>query len=142
MVGLLGENGSGKTTTINLIVGALVPNEGTVRVLDVDPLEMPPAVRARIGYLADEVELPNWMKLHEAMEVHSSYFQNWDSERAWRLIEQYELDLGQPFGTLSKGPETPVHADSGHRATTRPVWCWTNRPAGSTWACGVSFLTC
>lgn len=103
VVGLLGENGSGKTTTINLIVGALVPNEGTVRVLDVDPLEMEPSVRARIGYLADEVELPSWMKLREAMGVHSSYFQDWDGDRAWELIEKYQLDLDQPFGTLSKG---------------------------------------
>ncbi|MBT4823338.1 MAG: ABC transporter ATP-binding protein, partial [Lentisphaerae bacterium] len=101
--GLLGENGCGKTTTINMIMGALLPNQGTVRVFGEDPLTMQPATRARIGYLADEMELPKWMSLKEAIELHSSYFSTWDRDELWRLMEIFELTATQTFGALSKG---------------------------------------
>ncbi|MCF7973825.1 MAG: ABC transporter ATP-binding protein [Phycisphaerae bacterium] len=101
--GLLGENGCGKTTTINLIMGALVPHEGTVRVFDEDPLSFTPATRARIGYLADEMALPGWMTLGEAIGVQSSFFEQWDNDALWRLLKRFDLHADQVFGQLSKG---------------------------------------
>lgn len=71
---LLGENGSGKTTTIRLIMGALMPSYGSVEVFGEDPLDMEAQTRARIGYVADDMGLPDWMTLQEGMELHSSYF--------------------------------------------------------------------
>jgi ABC-2 type transport system ATP-binding protein len=53
--GLLGPNGSGKTTTILLLLGLTEPTAGTVRVLGLDPLRQPLAVKRRVGYLPDEV---------------------------------------------------------------------------------------
>ena len=103
--GLLGENGSGKTTTIKLIMGALIPQEGTVRVFGNDPVGMPPEMRARIAYIADEMALPNWMRLSEAMELHASYFEDWDATMARERLAKYELALNQPFGTLSRGQQ-------------------------------------
>lgn len=53
--GLLGPNGSGKTTTILMLLGLTEPTEGKVRVLDLDPARQPLSVKARVGYLPDEV---------------------------------------------------------------------------------------
>src|SRR5690606_27874099 len=53
--GLLGPNGSGKTTTILMILGLTEPTGGTVRVLGRDPLREPLAVKKRVGYLPDAV---------------------------------------------------------------------------------------
>ena len=103
--GLLGENGSGKTTSIKLMVGALIPHEGAVRVFGVDPVGMPPATRARIAYVADEMALPDWMRLSEAMDLHASYFEQWDRRMALERLRRYELALNQPFGTLSRGQQ-------------------------------------
>jgi ABC-2 type transport system ATP-binding protein len=101
--GLLGENGCGKTTTINLIMGALIANEGTVSVFDEDPLTFTPATRARIGYLADEMALPGWMRLGEAIGVQSSFFEQWDNDTLWQLLKTFDLHADQTFGQLSKG---------------------------------------
>jgi len=103
--GLLGENGSGKTTSIKLMMGALIPQEGTVRVFGDDPVGMPPETRARIAYVADEIALPNWMRLAEAMHLHASYFEQWNEKMALERLRKYELALKQPFGTLSKGQQ-------------------------------------
>src|SRR5690606_25664261 len=53
--GLLGPNGSGKTTTILLLLGLTEPTAGTVRVLGLDPLRNPLAVKRRVGYMPDQI---------------------------------------------------------------------------------------
>lgn len=53
--GLLGPNGSGKTTTILMLLGLTEPTAGTVRVLGLDPARQPLSVKARVGYMPDEV---------------------------------------------------------------------------------------
>ncbi|WP_011582436.1 MULTISPECIES: ABC transporter ATP-binding protein [Chelativorans] len=53
--GLLGPNGSGKTTTILLLLGLTEPTSGTVRVLGLDPLRNPLQVKRRVGYLPDQI---------------------------------------------------------------------------------------
>ena len=53
--GLLGPNGSGKTTTILMLLGLTEPTAGTVQVLGFDPVRRPLSVKARVGYLPDQV---------------------------------------------------------------------------------------
>lgn len=53
--GLLGPNGAGKTTTILMLLGLTEPTEGTVRVLGYDPARQPLSVKARVGYIPDQV---------------------------------------------------------------------------------------
>ena len=53
--GLLGPNGAGKTTIILMLLGLTEPKEGTVRVLGFDPQRHPLSVKARVGYMPDQV---------------------------------------------------------------------------------------
>src|SRR5512134_4160282 len=53
--GLLGPNGAGKTTTILMLLGLTEPTEGHVRVLGFDPARQPLSVKARVGYMPDQV---------------------------------------------------------------------------------------
>ena len=103
VMGLLGLNGSGKTTAIKLLLGHLVPNSGTVRVWGEDPVELYAATRSRIAYVADEAELPHWMTLKEGMELYASYFPQWNADNADDLIKRFALPMDQRFSTLSKG---------------------------------------
>lgn len=84
-------------------MGALVPNRGSVRTLGADPAAMPPEVRARVGYLADEMEVPGWMSLHGAMELQATYFPAWDGDFARDLMRRFELQGTMVYRALSKG---------------------------------------
>ena len=105
MTGLLGLNGSGKTTAIKLLLGHLLPNSGTVTVWDQDPAEMSPLLRSRIAYVADQAALPLWMSLQEGMELYASYFPSWDASRARELLKQFELPMERRYAALSKGQQ-------------------------------------
>src|SRR5690606_33033210 len=78
IVGLLGENGCGKTTLLKLAMGMLVPDKGAITTLGVDPARMPLAVRARIGWLSDQLAVPNHFTLATSMELQRSYFPTWN----------------------------------------------------------------
>lgn len=101
--GLLGENGCGKTTALKLAMGALLPNEGRVRTLGVDPGFMEPPVRARIGWLSDSLAVPNRLTLAEAMALQKSYFPAWSQTLADDLAREFGLGHGTVYGQLSLG---------------------------------------
>jgi ABC-2 type transport system ATP-binding protein len=103
ILGLLGENGSGKTTTLKLAMGALLPDRGQITTLDDDPGKMKPEVRARIGWMADALAVPDRMTLRQAMELQAAYFPTWDHTFAAKLAAQFEIEDSACFRELSLG---------------------------------------
>ncbi|HZP36210.1 MAG TPA: ABC transporter ATP-binding protein [Methylomirabilota bacterium] len=65
VMGLLGPNGSGKTTILRILTGYLRPSEGTVRVADLDVVTRSREARARVGYVPEDVPLYEWMRVSE-----------------------------------------------------------------------------
>src|SRR3954468_21137182 len=61
--GLIGGNGAGKTTLIKHVLGLLKPQGGAVRVFGLDPIDNPVGTLGRIGYLSEDRDLPNWMRV-------------------------------------------------------------------------------
>ena len=70
--GLLGSNGAGKTTTVECLEGLRRPDEGTVRVLGVDPLAHPEKLRGRVGCQLQESHLPDRMRVWEALDLFAA----------------------------------------------------------------------
>ena len=101
--GLVGENGAGKTTLIKHLLGLYRPQAGTVRVFGCDPVEDPPGVLARVGYLSEERDLPDWMRVGELMGYSRAFYPGWDDGFARQLLGMFELDGGQKIRTLSRG---------------------------------------
>src|SRR5262245_47996822 len=71
---LLGPNGAGKTTLIRMLLGFSHATQGSCRVLDRDPWEMPPEVRARVGFVAEEPILPAWASVRALLAFHRSLY--------------------------------------------------------------------
>jgi ABC-2 type transport system ATP-binding protein len=103
ILGLLGENGCGKTTAMKLAMGMLLPDRGQVRTLGVDPAQMPPEIRARVGWLSDALSVPNRFTLADAMELQAAYFPSWDAALARKLAGRLELKETDVFARLSLG---------------------------------------
>lgn len=103
VTGLVGENGSGKTTLIKHVLGLLKVQSGTVRVFALDPVRDPVGVLARIGYLSEERDLPEWMKIHHLMRYNRAFFPDWDQTYADQLRDTFRLDADQKIRTLSRG---------------------------------------
>ena len=68
LFGLLGPNGSGKTTTIEILTGQLRPTDGTATVLGHDPVAEPLAVRRAVGILPEREDPPSFLTAREYLE--------------------------------------------------------------------------
>ena len=101
--GLVGVNGAGKTTLIKHILGLLKVRSGSVRVFGLDPVRNPVAVLRRIGYLSEERDLPEWMRIDELMRYTAAYHPNWDQAHAEELLKTFGLDASKKVKNLSKG---------------------------------------
>jgi ABC-2 type transport system ATP-binding protein len=103
VLGLVGENGAGKTTLIRHVLGLLKAQQGSVRVFGRDPVADPVGVLSRIGYLSEEGELPEWMRVHELMRYAQAFYPTWDEEYAEELRRGFGLELNARLKQLSKG---------------------------------------
>jgi len=115
--GLVGANGAGKTTMIKHILGLLKAESGSVRVFGLDPVRNPVAVLRRIGYLSEERELPEWMRIDELLRYTQAYHPNWDQAYADELLKSFGLDDTNKVKNLSKGmrAQTGLIAAVAHR---------------------------
>jgi ABC-2 type transport system ATP-binding protein len=101
--GLIGANGAGKTTLIKHLLGMLRAESGTVRVFGQDPVENPVGVLSRIGFLSEDRDLPNWMRVRELASYTQAFFPDWDPAYAEELREAFDLDPTARVKTLSRG---------------------------------------
>ena len=106
--GLLGPNGSGKTTTIRMLCGLVHPTAGTAEVAGLDVVTDTEAVRRRIGYMSQRYGLYDELTVAENLRFYASVYGLVGAARTARLAEHVErLGLGarltQAAGTLSGG---------------------------------------
>jgi ABC-2 type transport system ATP-binding protein len=101
--GLVGANGAGKTTLIKHFLGLLKAEVGSVRIFGRDPVLHPIEVLSRIGYLSEERDLPEWMRIHELLRYTQAFHPAWDEAYARELLETFGLDPNKKVKELSKG---------------------------------------
>lgn len=108
VLGIVGENGAGKTTLIKHVLGLLRAEAGSVRVFGLDPSVDPTSVLARLGYLSEEPDLPDWMRVQELLCYVSAFYPSWDHGYADELRGQFGLDGRKRLRELSKGQRARV----------------------------------
>jgi ABC-2 type transport system ATP-binding protein len=98
----LGANGSGKTTTIRMLIGLLTPTEGSIHVAGVDVIERPRRVREAIGYMGQRVSLYRGLTLYENVEFYGGLHgvTGRDLDLRWgALRERFELSEAEKHDT-------------------------------------------
>jgi ABC-2 type transport system ATP-binding protein len=103
MYGFLGPNGSGKTTTIRLVLGLLRPAKGRITVLGHDiPSELSMAL-GRTGYVPERPHLYTMLSIAEVLRYHAAFYPSWDWNWAEELVSTFRLDRTRRIAQLSKG---------------------------------------
>ncbi|HTF87041.1 MAG TPA: ABC transporter ATP-binding protein [Planctomycetota bacterium] len=100
---LVGDNAAGKSTLLRVLIGRLVPDAGSVEVLGLDPARDGASLRARLGYVADRIELPNWMRAGDWLKFSARFYPTWNLNEQERLCTMLELDTREKVRELSKG---------------------------------------
>ena len=102
IVGLLGPNGCGKTTLIKILTGLLKDHTGTVKIAGE---EIGPYTKNLVAFLPDTSYLPDWMKSGDAIEYFADFYEDFDKDKAVRMVTDFGLDPHQKFKTMSKGQQ-------------------------------------
>lgn len=103
IMGLVGENGAGKSTTIKLILDMLHKDSGTVTVLGRDNQDAMQLTKEDIGVVLDEVGIPECLTVRQIAKVMKHSFRNWDDAEFGRIVHRFSLPENKPFKDFSRG---------------------------------------
>jgi ABC-2 type transport system ATP-binding protein len=101
--GMVGPNGAGKTTTIECLEGLRKPDRGIVRVLGLDPQHDGRTLRERIGMQLQQSNLPERMRVWEALDLYASFYPNAADWNELLLHLGLDEKRNSPFSKLSGG---------------------------------------
>lgn len=101
--GFVGPNGSGKTTTLDLIFGMGQKDAGTIRVCGLDHERDEVAVKSRIGYVSPDLDFRPWGRVGGAIAFVRGFYPAWDDAYCSYLLRAFELDRDDKVMTLSFG---------------------------------------
>lgn len=100
ILGLLGPNGSGKTTFMKILAGLLNSYEGNVSICGNKPSIY---TKKTVSYLPDKSPLYKWMKVKDAVKLYEDFFEDFDKNKIVELLEFMELHGNMKITSLSKG---------------------------------------
>ena len=103
IMGLIGENGAGKSTTIKLILNMLHKDCGTIRILGKDNTDNIELTKEDIGVVMDEVGIPECLTVKQVGNVMKHTFRNWDDTEYARLVQKLALPDQKQFKEFSRG---------------------------------------
>lgn len=105
IIGLLGPNGSGKSTFMKLCAGLLTPNAGDIQILG---LPVGPDTKKAVAYLPERTYLSKWEKVHEIVGFFDMMYDNFEKDKAYRMLEDLEINPEDKLKTMSKGTKEKV----------------------------------
>ncbi len=103
VMGLVGENGAGKTTIIKLILNAIAKNSGSVKIFGMDNVENEIEVKERIGFVSDDDFLLISSNLKKYAKAFARMYKNWDQAVFEKYARMWKLPAKKKFGEYSKG---------------------------------------
>lgn len=108
--GFLGQNGSGKTTTLKMLMGAIRPSSGSGRVLDfaIDDPDQSVEIRKRVAFVSEDKQLYDYMTVEQIIRFTKSFFPNWRVDLERKFLDEFPLPLDRKIKGLSKGMRTQL----------------------------------
>ncbi|WP_312643074.1 ABC transporter ATP-binding protein [Hydrogenoanaerobacterium sp.] len=105
IVGLLGPNGSGKTTMIKLASGLLTPTDGEILINGVAPgVE----TKKHVSYLPERTYLADWMKVSDMLKFFADFYEDFNTGKAMEMLRRLNISANDRLKTMSKGTKEKV----------------------------------
>lgn len=108
ILGLLGKNGTGKTTTINILMGYLRPQSGECRIFGEDITAMSPATRERIALLIEGHVQYSFMTIEQIERFYGKFYKKWNRDAYYELMRKLHVSPRQKISTMSCGQRSQV----------------------------------
>ena len=103
VMGLVGENGSGKSTIFKLVLNIVKKDEGSIKILGKDHIDGGALTKEDVGVVFDELGIPNEMTAPQVDKVMKCIFKNWDSDGYMKLLEKLSVPTDRKIQKFSKG---------------------------------------
>ena len=100
IMGVIGENGAGKSTTIRSVLGMVKPDSGDINIMG---RKLDAGLKNDIGVVLDEVGLPNSVNVLDVNKIMKKFFKNWDEKQFFKYIDSFSLPKDKKFADFSKG---------------------------------------
>lgn len=108
ILGLLGKNGTGKTTTINILMGYLRPQKGECKIFGESITQMKPETRARIALLIEGHVQYSFMTIAQIERFYSKFYPKWNRDAYYELMAKLHVSPGQKISSMSCGQRSQV----------------------------------
>lgn len=103
IMGLIGENGAGKSTTVKLILDMLHKDSGIITILGRNNVDNIRLIKEDVGVVMDEVGIPECLTTKQVGKVMKYTYRNWDEAEYERLLKKLALPTDKPFKDFSRG---------------------------------------
>lgn len=103
IVGLIGENGAGKSTFLKLILGLIESNGGSFEILNEKKINENRMILENIGVVIDDNVIPENLNIIQVNRIMNDIYEQWDEEKFYRLTEELKLNKGKKIKEYSKG---------------------------------------
>ena len=103
IMGFIGQNGAGKSTTINTILNIVKPDEGEIKVMGLDHIKDETEIKHNIAAVFDELPFNEQLNANDLDFIFSELFDNWDKQTFFGYLDRFALPRKKKFGQFSKG---------------------------------------
>ena len=103
IMGFIGRNGAGKSTTLKAILNMVHADSGSVSCFDMDMKENEREIKQRIGFTGGEVDYYKKKKIKDILTITKRFYMNWDDEICHRYMKMFSLDENKTPSELSSG---------------------------------------
>lgn len=103
IVGFVGDNGAGKSTTFKTILGLIKKDEGTVRLFGEEIYGQQSTLREQVGVVFDAINLPAELTIKQLNKVFVKMYSSWDQEAFDRLLQTFHLPIDKKIKEFSRG---------------------------------------
>ena len=103
IMGFIGQNGAGKSTTINTILNIVKADEGEIKVMGLDHIKDENEIKRNIAAVFDELPFPEQLNANDINMIFGDIFENWSSETYFDYLDRFALPRKKKFSKFSKG---------------------------------------